>query len=236
MKYLTLTAFAILWGGCFAQKTVLVTPAFQPNTSYNVSIANRDSSIINLSGSEATLNRLKANERPSRDTMRTEDEHKIKVIMGSRRPDGGMPIQMVFYRVASINTYGGLTKTLTEPEANLFGGYDSEMIISIDSIVGENLTDNVRQKIRARIEANNNAKFPKNPIRIGESFEQKIPVKLPLDGGMEAELILTIVFRLKEIKNNKAFFDTKCLMTAGAKKEGQAFTVPPVAPEQQNTT
>jgi hypothetical protein len=165
----------------------------------------RDSSQVNVTGSEESLERFKATGRRLQETSLTTLNYQIAAIIRARRPDGSLPIEMIFFPDTSNIIYGSKTQKDIGTEARLFGSYSAEMMISIDSITGKDLTDGVEKKLRSRIEASNASKFPEKPIRIGESFEQIVPTTMQLGGG-EVELIVTTTYRLKEIKNNKGFF------------------------------
>jgi hypothetical protein len=60
MKKLILLVLLPVVNLCLAQKTLLVSPAFQPNTSYIITSISRDSSQINVTRSEEALSRIKA--------------------------------------------------------------------------------------------------------------------------------------------------------------------------------
>jgi hypothetical protein len=223
MKYFILITFAIIGNVSVAQKTVLVRPTFQPNTSYIITRTSRDSSQVTVTGSEEALKRLKAIGKQLQETLLTEVDQEIKAILGALKADGSSPIEMIFHPETSNIKSTGKTTTEIGTEAHLFGSYSSEMIITIDSITGEYLSDVAQKKIRSDIEANNSSNFPEKPIRIGESFVQKAPKKMQL-AGSEVELSNTITYQLKEVKNNRALFDVTSVMNGVMNNEKVKFS------------
>jgi hypothetical protein len=59
--------------------------------------------------------------------------------------DGSLPTEMIFFPDASNIIYGKTQKD-TGTEARLFESYSAEMMISIDSITGKDLTDVIEKK------------------------------------------------------------------------------------------
>src|SRR5688572_31824468 len=137
MKYLILIGLATICHLCVAQKTLLVRPVFQPNTSYLMTTVSRDSSQVNVTGSEESLERFKATGRRLQETSLTTLNYQIAAIIRARRPDGSLPIEMIFFPDTSNIIYGSKTQKDIGTEARLFGSYSAEMMISIDSITGK---------------------------------------------------------------------------------------------------
>jgi hypothetical protein len=185
--------------------------------------ASRDSSQVNVTGSVETLERFKATGRRLQETSLTTLDYQIKTIISARRSDGSLPIEMMFFPDSSKIIYGSKTQKDIGTEARLFGSYGAEMMISIDSITGKDLTDVIEKRIRSQIEASNASRFPEKPIRIGESFEQIVPTTMQLGGG-EVELTVTTTYRLKEIKNNKGFFDVSFTSSGEMSNERVKFS------------
>jgi len=89
----------------------------------------------------------------------------------------------------------------------IYGLYNNNSI-NIDSITGENLNEAQKALLAKTIESVQSLiRFPEHPLKVGESFTQKMPLTLPIPGVENAEILVVSKYKLTKIANGKAYFD-----------------------------
>lgn len=96
---------------------------------------------------------------------------------------------------------------------------------SVTDIRGDNINESIKEVIRnqniqmAQFAVN----FPKDGMKIGDTFVQNMPYSVNIPQTADIELDNYIEYKLKKVENNKAYFDTKMEMKMkgqGQEKEG----------------
>ena len=77
---------------------------------------------------------------------------------------------------------------------------------NIDTIVNPNLDQPTRNALKSVFkDLKPDIEFPNTPLKIGDSFEHKIPMNIPVNGE-QVKVLITKTFTLKSVVNNIAEF------------------------------
>ena len=107
----------------------------------------------------------------------------------------------------------------------IIGKYNSENKFKIDSITGEGVTDQIRTVMSSTLEnIQQQIVFPEEEIKIGDTFENEIPMTIPMQGMNPMEIIVKTKYFLKEIESDIAFFDTEQSITLDTVQEQMNMT------------
>jgi len=98
------------------------------------------------------------------------------------------------------------------------GKYNTDDKLEVESLSGKTMTDSAKTAIMKSIEAiQGNVEFPKTPMKVGDTFTQDIPMKMPIPGFTD-NLTIKTTYKLVSIENGKANFDMNFLMNSGEAK------------------
>jgi len=128
----------------------------------------------------------------------------------------------------SVNVNGQAMPTGDMPAEpmRLYGKYTIAGKLTVDSVAGEKLDDNLKALMVKTIEAvQNGVTFPDRALSPGDTFTQEVPLALPfpgLSGGNEVHIKVT--YKLLNIVNNIAVFDYT--QVAESSPDAQGHSVP----------
>ena len=92
----------------------------------------------------------------------------------------------------------------------ILGKYDIENKFKVDTIIGDKVSQQMRNVLKTTLESvQQSIKFPEKPIKVGETFNSEIPMKIPMEGMNPISVKINMEYLLTEIKDGKAFFDIK---------------------------
>ena len=88
----------------------------------------------------------------------------------------------------------------------MHGNYVSESI-KIDSISNSSMSDKSKKELLTSMETMmNQIKYPNRKIKVGESFEQKNPMSMPI-ADVTIEMEINSIYTLKKVENGVGYFD-----------------------------
>ena len=90
------------------------------------------------------------------------------------------------------------------------GFYNSENKFKVDTLISNKIDANLKNTLKMSIEnAQDKISFPDKPMKIGDDFDQKMPMNIPIAGLNPIKVIINTNYKLTKIKNNIAYFDLK---------------------------
>ncbi|MGY0393295.1 hypothetical protein ACW5R3_12150 [Bizionia sp. KMM 8389] len=125
---------------------------------------------------------------------------------------GEFPAILEYGKMISKTTTNGETKSEEKPYSGMtiLGKYDIGNKFKVDSIIGNNVTQQFRNTLTTTLENIQQAiKFPEKPMKVGDTFNSVIPMTFPMEGMNPISVIINMEYILTEIVENKAFFDLK---------------------------
>jgi hypothetical protein len=88
------------------------------------------------------------------------------------------------------------------------GFYENGNRLRIDTMISTTIAEGTKSIIKSTLEnAQQQISFPKDSMKIGDNFEQKVPLQIPIGGQSPVKVVIITNYKLIAIKNNKATFD-----------------------------
>ncbi|NLR80372.1 hypothetical protein [Chitinophaga eiseniae] len=195
----------------YAQKKVLFKVAFAPDKTYKTTMTNLTDMEMMVKGDSAMIAQITAGGMKLPIMMQMHQDVATTTKTGTLRADKKIPLTITYDKLSITQSVNGQENTQNaNPFANavIEGTTMGDGKIAIDTIKGvtdEALKAALRQMVNG-IQAS--IKFPENELKIGDSFDQELPMNLPIP---QADMKMTLLtkYTLKEIRGNKAIFDLK---------------------------
>lgn len=192
-----------------AQNKVLLNIAMDPGKTYKTEVATEMDMEMNAKVDSATMASLIASGMKFPMKIHMKQEIGTTTKTGSRQADNKIPVTMTYDKLIAESTVGGQEAPPSQnPFANavIEGHTMGDFKVTIDTIKGE-MDESLRTSLRQMVNSiQENIKYPKQEMKIGDSFQQEVPMKMPIP-GMDLSMKLVIKYVLREIKNDKATFD-----------------------------
>jgi len=194
----------------------------EPNKTYTTEMQTSTNGLIDFIADEAILEQMKGNGLES--PMKMEQESTITMVSKTEARDvnGNIPAMMGYEKMTSKTIVNG--KPIETPNVlegmKIIGTYNSNNKFEIDSIVGNDITDLLRNTLSSTIEnVQKQIDFPKNEIKIGESFVNEIPMSIPMQGMNPMSILVKTNYLLQDMKNGIAYFDLEQVITLDSQQE-----------------
>ncbi|NPA45819.1 MAG: hypothetical protein GXO24_01225 [Chlorobi bacterium] len=223
MKYF-LPFVLILLGLSFYKpnREIRFSPKLKPNSIYTMNYVAESKSIINFDGPKEILEKIKANGTGLPLVEEIKKEFTVKTITDSLDEDNMFGLRMEYEKIKIIKKINGKEEQIVSPLSGLvvIGKYTENNKIKIDSVISsyfDKQSKNILKKMAEEIQ--NSIKFPDHPLKIGDEFEQKVPVNFPMEGLSQMKMMIISKYKLIEIKDDKAIFDIKQTLSLDSKTD-----------------
>lgn len=119
--------------------------------------------------------------------------------------EGQFPATITYGEI--ITTKNG-NKTENPNTGTIVNGFYKENRLNVQEVISEQLNDQTKKSIKNALEnVKPDIEFPKNPLQIGDSFEHKMPMTIPVEGANPVKINIIKKFTFKNINENIASFD-----------------------------
>ncbi|MGW9687267.1 hypothetical protein [Flagellimonas sp. 2504JD1-5] len=205
-----LIAFLILSVCLNAQESFVFKYEFVPNKKYTTQMETNMSGLMDMQADEATLQKMAENgmELPIR--MKQKTSANLTSITGARNSAGEIPVTLSYDKMEmemSMNDEPVPIPNVFE-NTKIFGKYSSGNKLQVDSISGNNALPNIKEILATAIEqVQLQILFPEHPIKIGDTFDNEIPMNVPIANMVPLEMNVKTRYNLKNIENGIAYFD-----------------------------
>ena len=213
MRHFTTILFLILGiTSCAQKQEIRFESKFRPNMVYTMTFLTNSKSEVNFDGPKEKIDKIKASGIVL--PMVTENTSKFitKTTTGKTDSDKSFKAIMEYGEIESIDKLNGEENKSSSPISGLIikGQYNENNNFKIDTMISETLDQNLKNTLRASLEGiQSQIKFPDNPMKIGESFDQNIPMNIPIAGMTPVKVNINTNYKLRQIKDNRADFDIK---------------------------
>ena len=207
--YLLAIGFIIIFSQqSIAQQEIFFQVKFKPNKTYITDMVNAMDMEMNFDVDSTKKKQMEANGMKLPMRMNMLQEMTMSTKTGAVTSDKRIPMTMTYDKMGITTTMNG---TETKQPNNFVGmkikAYATEEgKVSIDTIEGnaDAAMKGALQKMVSQIVQN--VAFPSKAMKIGDSFKQELPMEMPM-GGQNINMLINVVYTLKEIKGSQAFFD-----------------------------
>lgn len=221
MRILFFVAFLLLAGSASSQDQVALVWTFQPNRVYTTSTTTTMDMSMDISGNPTKVNDVKSKGGAFPMKVSGLSDIKLTTTTGKQAPDKSVPLKIVYDKMWTMQKVGDTEKGENNPLTGLAmqGTFTRENKIKIDTIISENVNAEVRAALRATIEsALIMIKFPNKPFKVGDTFDQNIPMSIPVPGMPPIEMQINTNYKLREISKSLAKFDIVQKVTLNLEK------------------
>lgn len=181
-----------------------------PNKVYKAQLINEMEMEMAIKGDSAMMAEMETSGMKSPITMLLKQDMLTTTKTGQQRPDKKIPLTVTYDKMDITTTIAGNEMNQPNPFADveIRGTTTGDGKISIDTITG-NINDAVKASLRTMVNnIQGNIKFPEKELAIGDSFDQDVPLVVPV-AQMQIKMKIHVKSTLKDIKDNKAIFDMK---------------------------
>lgn len=212
MKQLIILLLITIAFSSQAQKTVKFAVILKPEKTYRTVVTTDMSSELNFEGNQEMVDQMKANGITLPVIMTGRTEYGAVTTTSAKLKDGRLPVKIHYATVAGTTIVNG-KEMQTQPnpleDLTLLGHYDTKNLLKIDSIAGSSFNAQMEQMIISMVEKFQAlVVFPEKPLKVGDTFEQKVPMDLPM-AGVTIKININILYTLKSIDNGFARFDVE---------------------------
>jgi len=193
-----------------AQNEVLFKSVFHPNTEYITTMITTSKSEVKFDGSKEMLENLKANGVQNPILVESSNSVVSSIKTQELLSDDTFDAVMTYQKVHTIQTQNGQSTQQKSPleGMRIEGKYDSNNKFKVDTIIGENINEALRTTLTSTLEnVQEQIKFPDYPLKQGDTFNQTLPMTIPVAGVQNVQVVIKTDYLLKEIENDLATFD-----------------------------
>ncbi|WJS96922.1 hypothetical protein NYQ10_10805 [Flavobacterium johnsoniae] len=175
---------------------------YSPQTVYNQTTINSSDYEVTYSGSETFLETLKKNQVPNPTAIKSIMTIEIVSKTGKTDKEGTFPITIEYLKAVDGNG-----RTIIPSGTLLYGKTSETTLPKMDSIVAKDMEESMKNVIFQTVQSTfSQLVMPQKKLKIGESFVQESPLTLPI-AGINIEMVITTVYKLKSMNSKNAFFD-----------------------------
>ncbi|MFD2519205.1 hypothetical protein [Salinimicrobium flavum] len=141
---------------------------------------------------------------------------------GAREEDGQFPAIMVYGDIDSKTVMNGETYTKRSPLSGVrvMGKYSNGNKFVIDSVIGNEAPADIKNMLVSTIEnLQQQIEFPRHSLKVGDTFTNKIPIQVPVEGMKPIRTEITTLYKLKKIDAGTAFFDLQQTINLNSEQE-----------------
>jgi|GEM_PF-5071716 len=206
---------ALLFLGIFAptitalaQDPVKFRILYRPNKIYTATINTSSISELGFAGNQLTLKKIGIAGLP----LLLRDIRTVTSITqtGNVNSKGKFPATMgLSYTVSATDLNGvEIIREIPVPRTVVEGICNAQGWVRVDTVMSDRDDDSWRKALKTALEApERKMQFPKNPLHMGESFEQQVPLKIVLPGVKPVNLLVHITYTWKKMAKGRARFD-----------------------------
>lgn len=212
LKKLTFTLFILISIISCAQENVIFKTKFKPNKKYKTQVKTISYTEIQFKADKEIIDQLKSQGIDFPMITESETNMSTEIITEKFDKNGELPATMNYGKIISKSLINGKETIEEKPYSGIkiLGKYDSENKFKVDSIIGDNVSQQMRNVLVMALEnVQQTIKFPERSMKVGDKFNSEIPMSIPMEGMNPITVKIDMEYTLTEIKDGKAFFDIK---------------------------
>ena len=199
-----------------AQQSILFKIKYSPDHSYKSNIKMDMNMVMDITGDSVKMNKIKAKGVKLPMLMISTTLMNLEVKSGSFKPDGYFPMIFKYVDIDAVQTLNGKeSPKAPNPLVGqlIYAKGTKDGKIQVDSISGKSLDNQLKSTVSSMIDnLSKEVQFPEKPLNIGETFDQEVPLNMPI-AGVNMQFTIKIVYKIVKVENGSAFFDLDESMT-----------------------
>ena len=201
MKNFISCAFAVLLMTsieCFAQKTFEFKSKINPEKTYRLSMDMFSSNKTTYHTEIPSLKGKSSEGNSSTIMTRTTTTKSVT-------ENGHIPATVHYGNIITTTNANVSTNPISGTVAN---GYFTGSKFNVNEVISDKLDEKTKQGIKQALEnVKPDIEFPARPLKIGDTFEHKMPMTVPVNGANPVKIDIIKVYILKSVDKNIAVFD-----------------------------
>ena len=196
-------------------KEVIFDSRFQPNLEYITEMESISKSKINFIGPKEKIDNIKASGIDLPMIVEGSTSMKTTIQTFDLLPDSTFKAKMVYGNVRNSQVQNGERTEKDSPISGLIieGTYNSQNKFKIDTLISDKVDENTRNTLIYTLEnVQDKIAFPDYPMTVGDSFEQELPMNIPVAGISNVGIIIKTKYKLKNISGDIATLDINQLI------------------------
>ncbi|MFN8342575.1 MAG: hypothetical protein U0V64_12960 [Cyclobacteriaceae bacterium] len=214
MKHLLTTMLWLLCHNVYAQKAQLFQSYLTAEKSYKITQTSDISGELNFMGSEELVEQLKQQYGGLPLLFTAKSNQVMTTTTGAIRPDQSVPFETHVDEYTTTQNMGGQTNTQANPIQGMViaGHLDSRHKVTIDTLFGTAMTPELKGLISTVIDVAQ-IQFPERPLKKGDSFDQDVPIEIPVAGVATMKMNIHSTYTLTGIEQGLGKFDVVQVVT-----------------------
>ena len=200
MKYkIFLIGILIMSTYCFGQTTYTFDAKIKPEKKYSQTMVVNSSMQIGYTTDSIPLKNKK---------LGNESVTSVSKVLTTKKKDKNNHFEAII-EFGEVSSTSNIKKVLN-PMSNtiVIGSYTEKNIFKVQSVTNDKIDEKTKELVKYSLEnVKPEIEFPIKPLKIGDSFEHNMPMKIPIDKNNAVNLIIKKTYTLKEVNNNIAVFD-----------------------------
>ncbi|AMM50563.1 hypothetical protein TH61_04360 [Rufibacter sp. DG15C] len=166
-------------------------------------------SVVNFEGSKEQIAKIKANGVTLPLVVEGHSNMLSTTTTGALQADQSFPAIIQYQKVDAQQINNGKETVTESPITGLIakGKYTAESKFQVDTLISGKINDAFKKAFKATLESAQQSPYPSKPLQIGEKFEHKVPMSIPVTGSQPVKLLITTIYTLKEMRAATAIFD-----------------------------
>jgi hypothetical protein len=195
---------------CTQGQEVIFKSRFLPEKEYFTSSSTDSKNILNVSGPEERILKMKENGFVFPIESITQTQIQTEMKNGEKQDDESFLYTMLYKSINTTTIQNGKKEEKENPMTGLVveGKYKSGGQVEVLNIISDKVNDATKNIIKSSLETvTQSIPFPEEPMKIGDSFNQVIPMTIPVADLASVNVIISTTYTLEEINNNFAYFN-----------------------------
>jgi hypothetical protein len=211
MKKLLLIALIACFNLSLAQEKVKFEMAYLPNHQYNLETKSLTTILMDAQVDEATKKQLASAGMAFPLKMEVIQDIMVAQKTGAVNDKKEIPLTLEYLKMDSKQTMAGKEMPMGDNPlkgAKITGFVDGSNKMRFESYGEGQIDEQMKTTITKMIDQlQTNIQFPKDPIKIGDQFEQIIPMEIPVQGSGVLKMNSKTIYKLMSIQGGVANFD-----------------------------
>ena len=210
MRNILLLSLIIVTLKSNGQDKVTFKTYYKPNKVYKTTTITSSESEVDFSGNQEIIDKIEANGTKLPMIVTGSNEMTITMTTGPLLADHSFSAKMAYGKVMASNVLNGKETNEEKAMSGLIieGYYTQENKLRIDTMISNRMDENTKRILKSTLESvQQQIRFPDTPMQVGDNFDQKLPLQIPVAGLNPVKVVITLNYKLKEISNGKAKFD-----------------------------
>jgi len=165
---------------------------------------------INFTGPEEKIDNIKASGIELPMIVEGSTSMKTTIQTFDLLPDSTFKVKMGYGNIRSSQLQNGQGTEKDSPISGLIieGTYNSQNKFKIDTLISDKVDNNTKNTLIYTLEnVQDKIAFPDYPMKVGDSFEQELPMNIPVAGISNVGIIIKTKYKLKNISGDLASFE-----------------------------